>query len=403
MSSPLPRRAHEALVRRFAAAHRDRPGGEVAVGHHNRNYVVPLDWPLALLLGRMPFGTRAKFRTPLDAVEVVPRIWPSEAEVLRAVTRHLGEVPRCLADFGDWSIHSYVPGRPLSEEIPHGPVGEELLRSFARFFARTACVPESELPPLPADWPVSGDTQSFLRWLIDFTELRVHRHNRRRFGALFRAVGVRTDAMTAFAGRLPLLAPRPFCLIHTDVHRANVVVVRPGRTAVIDWELSMFGDPVHELATHLVRMEYDEAEHDRMRDLWADELTEAGRAELTKGLDTDLPVYLDFEYAQSVFPDIMRAALALPAAPADEDFEAAAAPVRRALRRAAGPLRLKGVPGTGRVVTALRAWHAGDVGERFSGAGTAGADPQLRSLAGWLGLRAEPVRTSSIQAGPDLA
>lgn len=358
MQSPLPRRAHQALVRRLADSYRDRPDGRLAKGHHNINYVVPLGWSLALLL-LMPFRAQVKCRTPLAGVEVVPRIWHSEAQLLSVVTRYLREVPRCLADFGDWSMHVYRAGQTLSDVNPDGPVNDDLMTSFAAFFARTADVPEEELPVRPDGWPESGDSQGFLEWLIDFTEERVHRPNRSRFDTLFDAVGIRADAVTKFkkAPHRPLLTPRPFCLLHTDVHRANVVIDR-GELVVIDWELAIYGDPLHDLATHLVRMGYDKDEQKRMTTLWSEAMVGAGHEDMTAGLDTDLGVYLEFEYAQSVFPDVIRAALSLPAESDDGDFHAAAVRVCRALRRAAEPLQLTDVPDERQVARALRDWHA---------------------------------------------
>ncbi|MFD9881932.1 aminoglycoside phosphotransferase family protein [Streptomyces alboflavus] len=367
MSQPLPGGAdlappaalgwRDRLIHRWATAHRERPDGEVVTGYHNSNYIVPLGWRLALLLRTMPYRARVKCRTPLQAAEVAPRIWPSESELLEVVTRHLPEVPRCLRDFGDWSMHAYRAGRPLTEVDESELHTDELMARLAAFFARTAAVPESELPSRPDGWPKDRDSDGFLAWLIDFTEERVHRANRQRFDALFEDIGIRWHAMTEFKKRAPRLHERPFCLLHTDVHRANIVIDRK-EIAVIDWELALYGDPLHDLATHLVRMDYDKEQQNRMRQCWTEAMTAAGKAELTAGLDVDLPVYLDFEYAQSVFPDVMRAALALPAlAPSDADFEWAADRVCRALRRAADPLRLEKVPDQAHAVKALRAWH----------------------------------------------
>ncbi|MFH8289396.1 HAD-IA family hydrolase [Streptomyces sp. NPDC018059] len=412
MPSPPPRSPHEApksgrretWIRRLADSHRDHPDREVVAGHHNINYVVPLSWSLALLLRTMPFRARVKCRMPRRTVEVVPRIWPSEAELLKVVSRHLAEVPRCFRDFGDWSLHSYRAGRALSDVQPEGPVGEPMMRSFAEFFARTASVPEAELPPRPAGWPESTRTEEFLAWLVDFTEERVHRPHRWRFHELFTAVGIRPGVMAAFrddADR-PRLAPRPFCLLHTDVHRANVVVDRK-QVAVIDWELAMYGDPLHDLATHLVRMEYEKDEQSMMKELWAEAMERAGHRDMTAGLAADLPVYLDFEYAQSVFPDIMRAALDLtvpPGEPDDADFAYAAARVCRALRRAAEPLKLDEVPDERRAERALREWFAGPFG-RALGEGEArdmdgDADGTVERDAAGRGLYTAPAELGEV-------
>jgi len=163
--------------------------------------------------------------------------------------------------------------------------------------------------------------------------------------------------MTAFKENHRGLARRPFVLLHTDVHRANVVLHRKG-IAVIDWELAIYGDPLHDLATHIVRMGYGEDEKQRMIALWAEAMEEAGLGPLTAGLHEDLGTYLDFEYAQSVFPDVMRAALALPADAGEQHFRAAGEQVSRAMHRARKPLELDHVPDLEQIVEALRKWHS---------------------------------------------
>lgn len=364
MSHPLPRRAHQSLVRYLAEARRHRPVGTVVSGHHNTNRIAAVGQPLAFLLGLRSGRDLAKFRTPLPTVEVVPRIWPREGDVLRAVGRHVGGVPRCLADFGEWSLHTYLAGFALVDEVPHGPVGSERLAALADFFARLADVRSHDLPPLPADWPDDGDSRGFLSWLHRFTDVEVHQANRPRFGELFDAVGVTREVVERFMTSVPELSPRPFALVHTDVHRANVLVVEDpegARLAIIDWELALYGDALHDLATHLVRMGYDKAEHELMVRMWRDAMCRADHADMTVGLDHDLAVYLRFEYAQSVFPDIMRAALALPEGPAEEDLAQAAEQIRRALHRAREPLALVDVPDERHTVDALRRWQAADV------------------------------------------
>ncbi|WP_234341676.1 aminoglycoside phosphotransferase family protein [Streptomyces sp. NRRL S-646] len=325
-------------------------------GHHNTNYVLRVGLLLALLLGIAPF-VRFKYRVPLKTVEVVPRIWPSEVDVLEVVCRHLSEVPRGLAVPGDRSLHRYLRGKALSERNPDGRIDDELMREFAAFFVRTAQVPAKELPACPVDWPADGESEKFLHWLVDFTENRVHLPNRDRFGDLFDAVGIPLDAMTTFKKNHRELARRPFVLLHTDVHRANVVLHRKG-IAVIDWELAIYGDPLHDLATHVVRMGYSEDEKQRMIALWAEAMEEAGLGSLTAGLHDDLSTYLDFEYAQSVFPDIMRAALALPADAGELHFRGAGDRVSRAMQRARKPLELDQVPDSEQIVEALRKWHS---------------------------------------------
>ncbi|MEU5598557.1 aminoglycoside phosphotransferase family protein [Streptomyces sp. NPDC020298] len=376
MSHPLPRRAHLSLVRFFAEARRRSPDGEVVSGHHNINRIAALRQPLAFLL-RKPSGRHlAKFRTPFPTIEVVPRIWSSEAQVLRALEPHVSGVPRCLADFGEWSLHEYIDGQALADAVPQGPIGSERLMALAQFFADLADVTENELPPLPPDWPRQDDSRGFLEWIARFARDRVHHANQPRFGALFEAIGIPEDAIDRFMSSVPVLTPRPFVLLHTDVHRANVVVVpapegeRREGLSVIDWELCLFGDPLHDVATHLVRMGYDKAEQELMVRMWTDAMRRSGHEAATAGMETDLPVYLGFEYAQSVFPDVMRAALLLPDHPGERDLGLAAERVRRALQRAREPLGLLDEVGDEQaVVDALREWDTADAERRLLRAG----------------------------------
>jgi hypothetical protein len=365
MSHHPPHRAHQALVRPFAELRRLGLKGEAVTGHHNDNRIGPLGQPLAFLLGVESGHVLAKFRKPFDAIEVAPRVWRRESTVLRAVRSRLREVPDCLADFGTWSVHAYVPGHALCDVTRQGRIGPDRLAELAGFFACLPDVPLSALPKLPADWPENGDSLGFLRWLARFAEERVYLVNRPRFGSLFEAVGVPYDAMRRFLSSVPALTGRPFSLLHTDVHRANVVVARTQdgeRLFVIDWELAMYGDPLHDLATHLVRMDYDKEEHSLMVRLWADAMRRAGHAEATADLDHDLPHYLGFEYAQSVYPDVMRAAADLPHRPTAGDFARAADRVCRAVSRAREPLDLVDRPPLDRSTAeeALRWWHERD-------------------------------------------
>ena len=68
MLSHLPRGAHQALIRIFAELRRRCSGGEVVVGYHNSNYILPLGQPLAYLLGADSGRIRAKFRVPFETV-----------------------------------------------------------------------------------------------------------------------------------------------------------------------------------------------------------------------------------------------------------------------------------------------------------------------------------------------
>ncbi|GAA4316753.1 hypothetical protein GCM10023086_39400 [Streptomyces venetus] len=315
-------------------------------GHHNRNFVLPLTEPMARYVGRET-GTPAivRLRT-LDALPVVIRTW-REPDVLRAIRGALPRAPECLARRNGSAVHSYVEGVPLSSVSKDGePVERPLITSLMRTVAHMAQVRKETLPPVPGV-RTGGDKDSrgFLRTLVQQADRQVRQPNWNEFGGLFEALGVPADALTRLAERIPAMTRRPYGLLHTDLHRDNLIVAADDRSiACVDWELATFGDPLHELATHLVRMRYPASQWDEVRQAWAVAMEES-RPSAVNGLTKDLRHYVAFERAQSVYPDVMRAAKTLDDRLDDRSLAEATATVHRALTTAAEPLGLARVPG----------------------------------------------------------
>ncbi|GAB2578409.1 phosphotransferase [Streptomyces capparidis] len=341
---------------------RARRFGKPVSGYHNRNDVRRLDGSLAHL-AEIARDTRVKLRFPLRGTpEVVMRAWRDEAALLRALEPWLPGIPRCLADCGEFTVHTYVPGWRLSRIRPPGwEVPEPHLSQIVELFAAMTRVDVSALPPLPEDWPRDGDCTAFLRRLVRFTEERVHRAARPEFGALFDALGIPEDAVLRFEERLGALTPRRFALLHTDVHRDNLIVRPDGRLVAIDWELAMVGDPLHDLATHLCRMRYPESGSwtARVARRWAAAVPPGAAG----GWERDLAVYLDWERAQSVFPDVIRAARGLldgsSGASLPRRIRKASLRIHRTLALARGPLRLENVLGVRDIRAELTRWLDG--------------------------------------------
>lgn len=336
--------------------------GTLTAGQHHRNYLAPLVRELAVQVGRRP-GSPVKVRLPLDgALRVVPRTWRSESRILAALQDRVPDVPACLIQRRRSSVHAYVEGADLSALCPPGkPVDDVYVQALAGLFATLATVPRDALPRLPFGWPKDGDSSGYLRRLASLTETKVRRPNWPRFGSLFNALDLPADAMRAFARQVPALQRRPFALLHTDLHRGNLIVkdhveATAGPLAFLDWELASFGDPLHDLATHLVRMSYPVDQHTEVIAAWRRAMLDV-RPEAVQGLSSDLPHYLAFERFQSVYPDVMRAATGLLSAPEPASgLDSAVNGVRSALRLAREPLGLRPVDDRDRIAAALLDW-----------------------------------------------
>lgn len=343
--------------------------GEFGRGHHNLNYMVrPLNEVDRRLVGcedGQPITLRKRIRS---ALPVVIRTWQDEAEILRAVGAVLPHVPRCLVQNRDLTILSYVQGVPLSSVCPNGqPVDPDLISALAGLLTDMTQVGRKDLPPLPPSWPRSSrDSRAFLRSLAHAAEEQIRLRNWRRFGGLFAMLGIPEDAMVRFAERVPAMSSRPFSLLHTDLHRDNIIVSYHGDPPLIcvDWELASYGDPLHDLATHLVRMQYPDHQWWEVVGAWRDSMGKR-RSKAVFGLERDLKHYLAFERAQSVYPDVMRAASSLSDSYDQRDLDEAARTVHRALLAAEEPLRLKSVPDEKAIERILFRWNVSH-GKRHS-------------------------------------
>lgn len=327
-------------------------------GFHNVNYLLSKAAGHATMFG-VDSATPLKVRVSRHTLKVVERSWADEGDILKALhwTTLSANTPRYYAGYGDMAVHEFIPGTALSEVCPPGkPLDPLYLVSLIRQFGRFTRVTAEELPPLPRGWAQPGDSTAFLRDRADFAEREVRRANWKDFARLFAALEIPADALRLWRDRVPAMQPRPFALLHGDLHRHNIIVRDDGELSILDWELAMWGDPLHDLAIHLVRMRYPAWQRWEVVERWRT----AVRPEAAVGLDRDLPVYVAYERVQSLFADILRAATGLAAEePQPGRVGAAVSRVRNAIHLAAGPLRLNRVPSRPEVERALLDWVRG--------------------------------------------
>ena len=156
------------------------------------------------------------------------------------------------------------------------------------------------------------------------------------------------------------LRSRPFWLLHADLHRENFIVDQDGKLWVIDWELSMFGDALYDLATHLYLMRYPPTQERLMIQRWCG-IVEEIRPGSSQGWCEDLPRLLDLKKAQSVFTDVIRVSQSLHAQGEfdHQRLRQAAWKLRGVLMAAAEPLGLESTPGLLETEAALTRWRGG--------------------------------------------
>lgn len=240
-------------------------------------------------------------RIPVPGADMMDlRQWP-EAAVLRAIEASVDAAPRLRWESESplYQIHDFIEGRLLDDIAPRGiAVPPHVPSDVADLFANLRRVPPDALPPDPG--PRIDDPSAFARRLSEVSQ-RVHRDSSTAFGSLYRDLGVPEHPFVEILDSWNSLEARPFRLIHSDVHRKNMIL-RDQRVVFIDWELALYGDPLYDVASHLHKMGYFPAERATFLAAWAAAEPEAaiGRWE------HDLQIYLNHERVKSVVVDAVR-------------------------------------------------------------------------------------------------
>ncbi|KFG07126.1 phosphotransferase family protein [Streptomyces scabiei] len=336
-------------------------------GYHHETYVFRLP-PEA----RVGEGGRWKCREPRESLLWFDRrCFDSEERLLTELHGRIDNIPDLIEVEGT-VLQRFVEGETLGALHPSGTaVPDKEFEQILTLFRQLAYVrPRSLLVKRRCerrDRAREGDSAGFLDRLICFTEDKVYRDNLPEYGRLFEDLNLDPDSFKQLRKHVSGLRDRPFCLLHADLHRENLIVDRDRRLWVIDWELAMFGDPLYDLATHLYLMSYPPEQELRLTERWC-ALVEKARPGSSLGWREDLPKLLGYKKAQSVFTDVIRTSQELRVAvPADRTAHRAL--LRRAswtvwdvLSRGADPLGVEEVPGVSAIEAALTRWLRSDAG-----------------------------------------
>ncbi|MFJ8827364.1 phosphotransferase [Streptomyces sp. NPDC102467] len=332
-------------------------------GYHHETYVISLAAP-----DPNAERIRWKCREPREGLFWFDRrCFESEEELVGSLRGRVTRVPELIKAKGV-RLQRFVEGETLGSRhgagtaVP-GAMVEQIMEVFRELAAIRPWTLALKRRCEPKDRPDDGDSAEFLERLIRFTEVDVYQCHHDEYGGLFEDLGVTEMAFKHLRERVKGVHERPFCLLHADLHRENLILDPTGELWVIDWELAMFGDPLYDLATHLYLMRYPERQQRRVTDLWRETMRGAQKRAVA-GIERDLPLLLDYKRAQSVFTDVIRSALTLREAGAraeaavrqDVLLAATARKLHSVLRRAAAPLGLGAVPSAREVAAALDKW-----------------------------------------------
>ncbi|MER5762320.1 phosphotransferase [Streptomyces sp. NPDC002082] len=316
---------------------------ESAAGYYNRNVGVPT-----------PDG-KVNVRIPLAAADVMDlRLWREE-EVLTSIRPYVGRVPelRHVSEDPRFQVHHFIEGPVLDSFSPRGSsVPANVLDDVVTLMDQLARIPQEKAPKVPAHWPASGDSPGFGRLLAGLTQ-DVHSTYVDEYRDVFAELGIPDDPLAVVEPLWGTLTPRPFAVLHADLHRKNMIVA-DGATWFLDWELALWGDPMYEIGIHFHKMDYPEDQRAAVLGRWRDRL----QPRFTDGPLDDLDLYVAHERIKSAIVDTVRYSKQLRAAARPErDFL-----IGRLAKKVNAARRVWGSPPDltpERVALSLAAWWEG--------------------------------------------
>jgi aminoglycoside phosphotransferase (APT) family kinase protein len=262
-----------------------------ASGYYNHN--IKLATPAGPVIVRIPIPES-------DVMDLT--IWP-EASVLQTIRDLVTRAPRLLhaSEHPRFQILEFIDGELLDAVAPRGvPVPAHVIGDVGEVFRQLCAIPPDRIPPLPAGWPAEGKTTGFARQLSAITE-GVYERFQPEFGELYASLGIPPGPLAHVLDRWTTLHARPFRLLHTDLHRKNMILAH-GRTYFLDWELALWGDPVYDLAVHLHKMGYSPSEYEAAQATWLASVP----PEAAQSWEPDLDTYLTHERVKSAIVDTVR-------------------------------------------------------------------------------------------------
>ncbi|RVU17076.1 aminoglycoside phosphotransferase family protein [Streptomyces antnestii] len=329
-------------------------------GHHHETYVLPF-----LRTDDPSLAGRWKCREPRSGLLWFDRrCFTAEEPLLRALKGRVSRIPEVVEVEGT-PLQRFIEGSTLGSLHEQGrPAPADISGQLGAVFHEMAVVRPESLSIArnctKEDQAPEGDSAEFLERLIRFTEKQVYQKNQERFGGLFTSLGLDGEAFTRLRKHVLGMVERPFCLLHADLHRENLIVDPAARLWVIDWELAMFGDPLYDLATHLYLMRYPQEQVQEVVDAWRDSVEDVRKGS-SRGWEKDLPLLIDYKSAQSVYTDVIRSATKLGASPVRDGslLRLTAVKLHDIVSAATVPLGLESVPSADRIADELARWLAG--------------------------------------------
>ncbi len=269
-------------------------------GHYHLNYVLPDEFCPVLL--RIP-----KQDEELFDLKVFPEY---QLLQLLAKTEILCPHPICNLQHDQGHYQTYISGitfkklYPLLSRVPEhyvSLIAEEMLKIHSIPTTKINSLIKSVVQVKERFGDITKyNCQNFFTDQIAYIS-KIWEKYRTLQPGLFDDLYFPKDPFDICKLKISQISNRELCLIHTDLHRANLIIHTVKSIGIIDWELSQYGDPVFDLATHFHLMKY----HPSRERMFLDKYFEKSHLNYDD-IIYDLSIYRRFCEIKSAIVDCIR-------------------------------------------------------------------------------------------------
>lgn len=262
-------------------------------GYYNHNYFIQHG------------GEKYVLRIPLTNCDLMDiRVIP-ETKVLGFVNKYHIPSPRLIySDPGQrFYLHSFIDG-PLLNDLYYyrEPLPDHIAIILGKQMHALHCLDiAAAFPGCHHIVAQSPDTRGFYAYLLEHVS-NLYKGFRQEYNTLYNSLRFPSDPFAAIAEDLLHLSPREFVLCHCDIHRKNLIIAQPQQIIMLDWEMSLIGDPFYDIAVHFHKMGYSQPQ----KELFIASYYNYKDTELYNRILGEIEIYVRLEQIKSAIVDSVR-------------------------------------------------------------------------------------------------
>jgi putative aminoglycoside phosphotransferase len=219
---------------------------KIISGYNNDNYIINVS------------GEDIILRIPNSRKNDTDICLHHEGELLTALQNKLDMIPQVIYydNTQHLLIEKYIYGKTLETIYPvESTIPDEMVINVAKIIKKVHSIDCSKI--IVNAYQNSRGTVDFYNAIKNNISNTCNKYLQFR-SSIYENLGIYLSDIDIFFSESKRITNRKLKLCHCDIHKKNIIVDYNKKIWLIDWELSMLGDPLYDLAVHFQKMRYSE-------------------------------------------------------------------------------------------------------------------------------------------------